>query len=78
MLRRDGVVHIIILQQTVRCLDEEKLEDAFDDDLPEDPALILECESWGEGGRFLSSGSEGGGRYELLEWGCRYQLAVPP
>lgn len=78
MLRRDGIVHIIILQQAMRCFDEEKLKNAFDDDLSEDSALILEGESRGKGGRFLRSGIEWGGGNELLEWGCQYQLAVPP
>jgi hypothetical protein len=39
---RDGVVNLVILEQLVRRFNEQELEDAFDNDLLEDSALIRE------------------------------------
>lgn len=41
MFRRDGIVDFVISQEIVRCLDEEKLQNTFDNNLAEYPSTIL-------------------------------------
>lgn len=41
---RDRIVDAIVLQQLVRCLNEQQLQDAFDNDLLEDTASCRGCQ----------------------------------
>ena len=36
----NSIVDILVLQQLVRCFNQEELQDAFDNDLIEDPTLF--------------------------------------
>jgi hypothetical protein len=51
MLWGDREVHLVVPQQVIGCFNEQELQDAFDDDLLEDPPTIVQCRL---GGRLLA------------------------
>lgn len=42
MFWRDRAVHLIVPQKIVSSFDEQELQDAFDDDLLEDPPTVVQ------------------------------------
>jgi len=67
MLCRNSIVHIVVFEELVSRLDEEELQNAFQDDLLEDTALLGVGKSWRERRGGGGGGFKWGRGDELLE-----------